>query len=94
MVPSRACWEYVDDNDAKLGRKLTRAGERFLIKEYSGFIWLTEMDHLSVPFYQAYTEQHGKEKAKAADLLFGLGRPSALANGTQRSKKLLPRWIS
>lgn len=78
MVPTRACWEYVDDNDMKLGRKLTRAGERFLIKKYGGFIWLTEMDHLSVPFYQAYTEEHGTEKAKAADLLFGLGETLGL----------------
>ena len=78
MMPSRSSWEYVDDNDHKLGRKLTRAGERFLIEKYGGFIWLTEMDHLSVPFYQAYTEEHGKEKSKAADLLFGLGETLGL----------------
>ena len=78
MVPSRACWEYVNDKDLKLGRKLTRVGERFLIEKYGGFVWLTEMDHLSVPFYQAYTEGHGKEKAKAADLLFGLGETLGL----------------
>ena len=78
MVPSPACWEYVDDNDHNLGRKLTRAGERFLIQKYGGFVWLTEMDHLSVPFYQAYTGKHGKEKAKAADLLFGLGETLGL----------------
>lgn len=78
MIPSRACWEYVDEEDSKLGRKLTRAGERFLIEKYGGFVWLTEMDHLSVPFYQAYAEEHGKEKAKAADLLFGLGETLGL----------------
>ena len=78
MVPSPACWEYVDHNDHNLGRKLTRAGERFLIQKYGGFVWLTEMDHLSVPFYQAYTGEHGKEKAKAADLLFGLGETLGL----------------
>ena len=78
MVPSQDCWEYVDEKDVQLGRKLTRAGERFLIQKYGGFVWLTEMDHLSVPFYQAYTEEHGKEKAKAADLLFGLGETLGL----------------
>jgi asparaginyl-tRNA synthetase len=51
---------------------LTRAGERALIKHFGGFVWLTEQDHLAVPFYQAFADPEGK-KAKAADLLFGLG---------------------
>ncbi|KUL89395.1 hypothetical protein ZTR_04440 [Talaromyces verruculosus] len=37
-----------------------------------GPVWLTEMDHLSVPFYQAYTDP-GRTKARCADLLLGKG---------------------
>jgi aspartyl/asparaginyl-tRNA synthetase len=78
MMPGTSCWEYVDASNHALGKKLTRAGERILIEKYGGFVWLTEMDHLSVPFYQAYTEDHGTAKAKAADLLFGLGETLGL----------------
>src|SRR5262249_52420366 len=53
-------------------RTLTRAGERQLIDRYGGFVWLTDQDHLAVPFYQAYADV-GRTAAKAADLLFGLG---------------------
>lgn len=53
-------------------RVLTRAGERALIERFGGFVWLTEQDHLAVPFYQSFADPEGK-KAKASDLLFGLG---------------------
>lgn len=53
-------------------RALTRTGERELIRRFGGFVWLTEQDHLAVPFYQAYADPDGR-RAKAADLLFGLG---------------------
>lgn len=52
-------------------RSLTRAGELRLIEHYNGFVWLVEQDVLAVPFYQATSEVPGK--AKAADLLFGVG---------------------
>lgn len=78
MMPSADCFEWVQDGQPQYGRKLTRKGERFLIKKYGSVVWLTEMDHLGVPFYQAYVEGTEQKKAKAADLLLGLGETVGL----------------
>ncbi|KAG5832533.1 hypothetical protein ANANG_G00292160 [Anguilla anguilla] len=78
MMPSEDCFEWVQDGQPQFGRKLTRKGERVLIKKYGSAVWLTEMDHLGVPFYQAYVDGSGKQKAKAADLLLGLGETIGL----------------
>lgn len=78
MMPSPDCFEWVQDGQPEYGRKLTRKGERFLIKKYGSVVWLTEMDHLGVPFYQAYVEGTEQKKAKAADLLLGLGETVGL----------------
>lgn len=78
MMPSADCVEWVQEGQPKFGRKLTRKGERVLIEKYGGAVWLTEMDHLGVPFYQAYEEGTGQCKAKAADLLLGLGETVGL----------------
>ncbi|XP_018523216.1 uncharacterized protein si:ch211-256m1.8 [Lates calcarifer] len=78
MMPSAECVEWVQEGQPQFGRKLTRKGERFLIEKYGGAVWLTEMDHLGVPFYQAYVEGTGRCKAKAADLLLGLGETVGL----------------
>lgn len=78
MMPSSDCTEWVQEGQPQLGRKLTRKGEAVLIKSYGGAVWLTEMDHLSVPFYQAYVEGSSGTKAKAADLLLGLGETIGL----------------
>ncbi|XP_077414486.1 uncharacterized protein LOC144044133 [Vanacampus margaritifer] len=78
MMSSADCLEWVQDGQPQLGRKLTRKGERLLIEKYGGAVWLTEMDHLAVPFYQAYVEGSGRAKAKAADLLLGLGETVGL----------------
>ncbi|CAM9286389.1 unnamed protein product [Lampetra planeri] len=80
MMPSADCFELVQDGQPQFGRKLTRKGERVLIEKYGGAVWLTEMDHLGVPFYQAYVEGTGRRKAKAADLLFGLGAKESSAS--------------
>ncbi|XP_062842963.1 uncharacterized protein si:ch211-256m1.8 [Trichomycterus rosablanca] len=77
-MPSADCFEWVQEGQPQLGRKLTRKGEAALIEEYGGAVWLTEMDHLSVPFYQAYVQGSGRNKAKAADLLLGLGETIGL----------------
>ncbi|MDQ3822288.1 MAG: asparaginase [Actinomycetota bacterium] len=54
-------------------RALTRAGERKLIERAAGgFVWVTEMDHLGVPFYQAFADDD-RRLARNADLLFGVG---------------------
>lgn len=78
MMPSADCLEWVQDGQPQFGRKLTRKGERFLIEKYGGVVWLTEMDHLGVPFYQAYVEGTERRKAKAGDLLLGLGETVGL----------------
>ncbi|XP_059203415.1 uncharacterized protein si:ch211-256m1.8 [Centropristis striata] len=78
MMPSADCLEWVQDGQPHFGRKLTRKGEHVLIEKYGGAVWLTEMDHLGVPFYQAYVEGTGRCKAKAADLLLGLGETVGL----------------
>lgn len=78
MMPSSDCIEWVQEGQPQFGRKLTRKGEAVLIKSYGGAVWLTEMDHLSVPFYQAYVEGSRGTKAKAADLLLGLGETIGL----------------
>lgn len=78
IMPSSDCLEWVQVGQPQFGRKLTRKGEKVLIEKYGGAVWLTEMDHLGVPFYQAYSEGSGQSKAKAADLLFGLGETVGL----------------
>ncbi|KAM0563573.1 hypothetical protein ACHAPJ_001297 [Fusarium lateritium] len=66
------CWKYVIPSDPSKGRALTRAGELTLIEHFGGAVWLKEMDHLSVPFYQAFSND-SKTKARCADLLIGNG---------------------
>lgn len=78
VMPSPDCAEWVQEGQPQLGRKLTRKGEEVLIEKYDGPVWLTEMDHLSVPFYQAYVKGSSETKAKAADLLLGLGETVGL----------------
>ncbi|XP_013384130.1 uncharacterized protein LOC106154348 [Lingula anatina] len=77
MFPIDDCYEDVVPGKPEMGKKVTRKGEHFLIDKYGGAIWLTEMDHLGVPFYQCYTDDTRK-KALAADLLIGLGETLGL----------------
>ena len=65
-------WVYIVPEDPCKGRSITRAGELKLIQHFGGAVWLTEMDHLSVPFYQAYTDTT-RTKARCADFLLGNG---------------------
>ncbi|WP_327088497.1 asparagine synthetase A [Nonomuraea sp. NBC_01738] len=53
-------------------RSLTRAGERALMEQFGGYVWVTHMDHLSVPFYQAF-DPANPARSLSADLLFGIG---------------------
>lgn len=53
-------------------RSINRSGEQKLLEGSGGFLWLTHMDHLSVPFYQAFADPENT-KARNADLLFGIG---------------------
>ncbi|OXV07802.1 hypothetical protein Egran_04435 [Elaphomyces granulatus] len=65
-------WRYVVPEKPELGRSLTRKGELRLIRKFGGALWLTEMDHQSVPFYQAYSDGN-RTKACCADFLIGPG---------------------
>jgi asparaginyl-tRNA synthetase len=71
-----AC-RMLGDNDSFYGRRtegiktISREGERALIREFGGFVWLTNMPADSVPFYQAV--ETGSGYALCADLLFGPG---------------------
>ncbi|KAI1175825.1 hypothetical protein F4777DRAFT_548715 [Nemania sp. FL0916] len=67
-----SCWNYVLDSDPSKGQSLTRRGELKLIEYSRGPVWLTNMNHLSVPFYQAYTDET-RSTARCADLLLGNG---------------------
>ena len=53
-------------------RSLTRSGERELMARSGPFLWVTRMDHLAVPFYQAFDPEN-RARAMNADLLFGVG---------------------
>lgn len=50
---------------------LTPQGEQELIRRFGGFVWVTEFDHMAVPFYQAFATD--RRKSKSADLLMGIG---------------------
>lgn len=63
MDQKDAC-EYVEVDRPELGMKLNRTGEKILISKFNGIVWLTEMDHLSTPFYQAYVDGSNRTKAK------------------------------
>ncbi|KAK4182081.1 hypothetical protein QBC35DRAFT_479397 [Podospora australis] len=65
-------WRYVVESDTSKGRTLTRDGELKLIQHFGGAVWVTEMDHLSVPFYQAFIDDT-QAKARCGDLLLGNG---------------------
>ncbi|KAF2796904.1 putative asparaginase like 1 [Melanomma pulvis-pyrius CBS 109.77] len=69
----QTCWKYVVPDNKAHGRTITRTGEQKLIQHFDGAVWLTEMDHLSVPFYQAYVPSTSRGKARCADPLPGNG---------------------
>jgi beta-aspartyl-peptidase (threonine type) len=73
----RNYWDWAVPENEEHGRKITRKGEVFLINHFGGAVWLTEMDHLSVPFYQAFKDGD-RSKGKCADLLLGMGETLGL----------------
>jgi len=75
-----SCWAYAVEGRPELGRTLTRRGEQALMRRHGGACWLTEMDHLSVPFYQAYVDGSSKKKGRCGDLLLGLGEVLGCGN--------------
>lgn len=73
IVDADHAWEYAVSSDPRKGRALTRVGEQILVEKFGGAVWLTEMNHLSVPFYQAFVPHSNNSKAVCEDLLFGCG---------------------
>ena len=65
-------WVHIVPDYPPNGRSITRAEELELIQHFGGAVWLTEMDHLSVPFYQAYTDTT-RTKRCCGDFLLGNG---------------------
>lgn len=53
-------------------RIINSLGEKTLMDHFGGYVWLTNFDHLSVPFYQKFSDK-SKTTAKNADLLMGIG---------------------
>ena len=47
------------------------------MRQHGGVVWLTVMTHLSVPFYQAYSNET-KTSAQCRDLLMGIGEIGGL----------------
>jgi asparaginyl-tRNA synthetase len=64
-------------------RVLTPVGERALMERHGGIVWVTHLDHLSVPFYQAYDDADGTA-ARCADLLMGIGE--TVGSGERHAK--------
>lgn len=81
-------WELVVPEKPDVGRGLTRLGERFLIECFGGVVWLTEVDHFNVPFYQAYANQV-HTKALCADLRIGIGETLGLGQRHLSSKHVV-----
>jgi len=57
----------------KLYRNINQKGEHELMKYFGGYVWLTNFDHMAVPFYQKYAPGTNCLKAINADLLMGIG---------------------
>lgn len=53
-------------------RIINSLGEKALMDHFGGYVWLTHFDHLSIPFYQKFSDK-SKATAKNADLLMGIG---------------------
>ena len=81
-------WKYVVDDDHSKGRVLTRLGERILLDELQGPVSLTEMDHLSVPFYQSFVPGSRQSRALCADLLLGPGEVLGLGERHTSSQQV------
>lgn len=58
-------------------RVITSEGERKLMEHFGGFVWITNFDHLSIPFYQKFADKRMKT-ASNADLLMGIGETVGL----------------
>lgn len=53
-------------------RTINSTGEKQLMDYFNGYVWLTNFDHMAVPFYQKF-DSKDETKALNADLLMGIG---------------------
>ncbi|KAF2642953.1 asparaginase like 1 [Massarina eburnea CBS 473.64] len=84
---TRDMWYDAVEGQPQYGRCLSLLGEQMLIEKFGGAVWLTEMDHLSVPFYQAHAK--GGEKAHCGDVLLGLGEVVGCGNRHSTAEQVL-----
>ena len=70
---SSTSWGDSVSGDHSKELTLTCVGECIFIEKFDAAVWLTEMDHMSAPFSQAFVSNTNKSKALCANLLFGLG---------------------
>ena len=61
-------------------------GEKLLIEEFGGVVWLTHMPWIVVPFYQK--KETGSEYSMTADLLMGIGETVGCGERTKTFKEL------
>lgn len=54
----------------ELFTNINKIGEQYLIEHFGEIVWITNFEHMALPFYQAYEDER---YAKNADLLFGIG---------------------
>lgn len=69
-------------------RNITRAGEQELLKRFDSPMWLTNWDHLAVPFYQAFADDE-KKHARNADFLLGFGEVIGLGERHRTGEEAL-----
>lgn len=62
--------QYIEYNDG--WRNITKLGEKEILKQYNGVVWITNYDELAVPFYQKVDEKI-KGTTRNADLMLGIG---------------------
>lgn len=64
----------IETHESPFFRVITGEGESRLMHELGEFVWLTDHDALSQPFYQrSYERPDGTAAVRNADLLFGIG---------------------
>lgn len=65
---------------------ITNEGEKELLENYNGIVWLTYIDEKIVPFYQA---SNGNGYAKCADLLLGIGETVGAGERHENAAELI-----
>ena len=78
--------KYIEYNDG--WRNITKLGEKEILKQYDGIVWITNYDELAVPFYQK-VDKKIKGTTRNADLMFGIGETIGCGERHSDSQELL-----